>query len=342
VQHAEAISDLGILLESERARLIAERLLAEHHRHDDMRAWDEHRDHVQSRNGVPWTPELAPLWMGAQYGDLSVPGWELSQWVTRGLLFVGYKSRSMTEYRLVDPEATEMALRAFTAAPEAPAEEETAGIPEDLFDVVYGLDEVKRNLRSCLEATAPVHALLLGSYGSAKSLLLEELARCGPSYYMYAPLTSKAGLNDYLLSPNPCRYLRVEEIDKAQKVDMDPLLDLMESGRVTVTKHGKRLTRHVQAWVFATANTIEPLRGALLDRFMVLRIPDLDSDSYVATAAAMLARREGLDAELAQEIAVMCVTRTPQLRRARDIGRMCHGDRRLARDLVESLLPSRP
>lgn len=328
------VADIAELLQSERARLIANRLLHEHEVHNDLRSWVDYRKFVEALRA---TNTYEPSWMGAEYADVGIPGHELALWVGRGLLFFGYKSRHTSEYRLVDPEATKMALLAFTEP--VVATEEPAGIPDDLFDIIYGHDAIKRLLRFCLEAHAPVNALLVGSPGSAKSMFLDEIGRCGPSHYMVANLSSKAGITEYLLSDAACQYLRVDEFEKGSVDDLNALLSLMETGLVTQTKFGKTQSKHRICWVFGAANTLDGISLPMRDRFNIIPVPDLGHNEFVATAQNVLTRRVGLDAELANEIATLCAERTHQLRRARDIGLMCKGDRKLARELINSFLP---
>ena len=60
---------------------------------------------------------------------------------------------------------------------------------------------------------------------------------------------------DYIFDNNP-KFLLIDEIDKMASKDQTFLLNLMETGIVTETKHRKtRTITNVKAWVFATILT---------------------------------------------------------------------------------------
>ncbi|MDP2954153.1 MAG: hypothetical protein Q8O76_12670, partial [Chloroflexota bacterium] len=74
----------------------------------------------------------------------------------RGILRQAYKSGSGTGYLTADPAQVLKALEVFEAAPE-PAGAATGEIPEDLFGVIVGYDDVKELVRRGLDLEARVH-----------------------------------------------------------------------------------------------------------------------------------------------------------------------------------------
>ena len=62
---------------------------------------------------------------------------------------------------------------------------------------------------------------------------------------------------DYLFENKP-KYLLIDEIDKMPAKDQTFLLNLMETGILTETKHKKtRTATNAKTWVFATSNNAD-------------------------------------------------------------------------------------
>ena len=277
-----------------------------------------------------------PTWVGAEYHEIPAPGPLLGRLVVVGLLRFGLRSQKHRCYRLVDLEAVRAALTASspTSLEEAPGPHP----PGDLFSIVIGHERVKDALRLCLTAERPVHALLVAAPGSSKSLLLAELERLPRARLVLGGASSRAGLAELLLA-DPPRWLLIDELDKAAGRDLGVLLSLMETGRVAVAKHGHHEDRRMVVTVFAAANGIERLPRELLSRFLVLPLPEYKESEFRAVAEGVLTGREGVDPELAAEIAARVArTGSRDVRDAVRIARLCGGDRRLAAELVEGLL----
>ena len=90
----------------------------------------------------------------------------------RGILLQAYKSRSGTGYLTADPGAVIRALQVFNQDHIVHYTPETEGIPEDLFSIIIGYDDIKAMMRKALELEAQVHWLLVGPPASAKTLFL--------------------------------------------------------------------------------------------------------------------------------------------------------------------------
>jgi MoxR-like ATPase len=67
---------------------------------------------------------------------------------------------------------------------------------------------------------------------------------------------------DYLFTKKP-KYLLIDEIDKIPTKDQALLLNLMETGIVSETKHGKTRTTQIETWIFATSNNTEKVMTPL-------------------------------------------------------------------------------
>jgi Holliday junction DNA helicase RuvB len=125
---------------------------------------------------------------------------------------------------------------------------------DTLFENIVGQDDIKRLFRIALESDEPVHILLSGQPASAKTMFLQSLVKLSNSYFTDGGNATKAGMVDYLFANKPKYYL-IDEIDKMPGKDQTFLLNLMETGIVTETKHKKtRTATNVKTWVFATSN----------------------------------------------------------------------------------------
>jgi holliday junction DNA helicase RuvB len=107
-----------------------------------------------------------------------------------------------------------------------------------LFDKIIGCEDIRRLFRIALGSAEPVHILLSGAPASAKTLFLQSLMTLKDSYFVDGSNTTKSGMIDYIFDNKP-KYLLIDEIDKMASKDQTFLLNLMETGMVTETKHRK-------------------------------------------------------------------------------------------------------
>jgi MoxR-like ATPase len=61
---------------------------------------------------------------------------------------------------------------------------------------------------------------------------------------------------DYIFDHRP-KYLLLDELDKLSRKDQTFLLNLMETGIVSETKHRKTRSMEIKTSVFATSNNVE-------------------------------------------------------------------------------------
>jgi holliday junction DNA helicase RuvB len=71
------------------------------------------------------------------------------------------------------------------------------------------------------------------------------LSKLKSSYFVDGASTTKSGLIDCLFLNNP-KYLLIDEIDKMSTKDQAMLLNMMETGIVSETKHNKTRTEAYQ------------------------------------------------------------------------------------------------
>jgi len=262
---------------------------------------------------------------GFQWSDVAIPASKLTTLVLNNILRVTHKpARRSAHYALVDREATKEALKEFRALIEEQPKEERVELPDDLFSVIIGYDDIKKLIKKALTQDKPVGFLFVGPAATAKSLFLEELNRLPGSSYHLGSSSTKAGLTQFLLEAKP-RILLLDELDKMDRHDYAALLSLMESGKVVETKYGRRREEHMKVWVFASCNRLDGIPPENISRFRpyVFHFRQYTKDEFIEVAKRTLVEREGLDPELADYIAKKVSTFTRDVRAARNLARIC-------------------
>jgi Holliday junction DNA helicase RuvB len=248
-------------------------------------------------------------WSDFELHDILADWWDVRRLVYDYQVFaITYKSRSHTFYKLAVPiEEVERRLGEFKLVGgegfELPEEEKVGDIPPDFWDVIEGYDDIRDVFLASLKAQNPVHILLVGPPGTAKSLMLTEIERLKGSVFLTAGTATKVGIRDVLIDKRP-RYLIIDELDKISSPDdVSVLLTLMESGRVIVTKHREHSEVAMKTWVFAAANTTRHMAPELLDRFQKFYLRSYDDETLRRVIFKCLVKREGVKEDLAKYIA---------------------------------------
>ncbi len=225
----------------------------------------------------------------------------LSRLFKDGFLENVFRSNSYTGYRLSEAAKELM----------AGAESEETGQTNDepiptggLFEDIVGHEDVKELLTACLLAEKPVHVLLAGPPALAKSLFLWDIERVAGerAIWLVGSATSKAGLWDVVAERQP-EILLIDELDKMNAADTAALLSLMEGGRLVRAKRGRELNLHNQLRVVAASNRLNMLSPELRSRFAIRMLTAYSRGDYLIVVRGVLARREGLPQELANEVA---------------------------------------
>lgn len=170
-----------------------------------------------------------------------------------------------------------------------------------LFEEIIHQDAVKRIFIKALLSNEPIHILLAGTPGSAKSLFLTEIMRCfKSSLFVVGSNSTKAGLINQLFDKLP-QYLLIDELDKMNAVDQASLLNLMESGLISETKINKTREQKLTLRVFAAANSADKVIEPLLSRFMVLQLPEYTFEEFRQIGVSRL-KKLGFESRLANAI----------------------------------------
>jgi MoxR-like ATPase len=114
-----------------------------------------------------------------------------------------------------------------------------------MFDRIVGYEGIKRTFTRSLTSKEPVHILLVGPPGQAKTLFLKCILETygeKKTFFTVGGNASKSGIIDVLFDMQP-KYLLVDEIEYLKPEYQTMLLSLMETGILTQTMHSK--VRHI-------------------------------------------------------------------------------------------------
>jgi Holliday junction DNA helicase RuvB len=192
---------------------------------------------------------------------------------------------------------------------------------EELFDDIIGYNNVKRLFSMALESNEQVSILLSGPPASAKTMFLESLRKLKSSYLIDGASTTKAGLIDCLFLNNP-KYLLIDEIDKMSTKDQAMLLNLMETGIVSETKHSKTRTANMKTSVFATSNNVNDIITPLQSRFFVVELPPYTYEQFHQISVHLLTVGHKVSQNIANVITNKVWANSRNIRDCVRIGRM--------------------
>lgn len=155
-----------------------------------------------------------------------------------------------------------------------------------IFDRVVGYEGIKRTFVRSLVSKEPVHILLVGPPGQAKTLFLKcKLETFGEkkTFFTVGGNASKSGMIDVLFDIRP-KYLLVDGIEHLKPEYQTMLLLLMETGILTQTMHSKVRHIHLKTWVFATSYAVKKLSEPLVSRFRVMYLNKYKSSQFYEIA----------------------------------------------------------
>jgi Holliday junction resolvasome RuvABC ATP-dependent DNA helicase subunit len=173
-----------------------------------------------------------------------------------------------------------------------------------VFDKIVGYEGIKRTFVRSLISMEPVHILLAGPAGQAKTLFLKstlDTFRHKKAFFTVAGNASKSGMIDVIFDMQP-KYLLIDEIEHLKPEYQTTLLSLMETGILTQTMHSKVKHTHLKIGVFATSNGTKNLSEPLLSRFRVMYLNQYEFSQFYEIAVKLL--DEGLDKKAADEITI--------------------------------------
>lgn len=267
-----------------------------------------------------------------EWNDIRAAPASIRKMVIAGIIKVAYKTNKRTEYALVDRDIVRSALEQieydqdiseFEANQPTIQDQSPLEVPENIFDIIVGYDDIKTIIQTGLGKDKPVHVLFIGTPGTAKSMFLEEINRIPGSSYHLGSSTTKAGLTEFLFNMEP-RILLIDELEKMDRKDFAVLLSLMEGGKIVETKKGRRKEITINTSVFASCNSIKNIPLENLSRFhFKFNFTPYAETEFEEIVQRILTTREDVDPSLAKYIATAMSKITKDVREAVGISRVC-------------------
>jgi MoxR-like ATPase len=194
---------------------------------------------------------------------------------------------------------------------------------DEFFEYIIGYYDVKRFLKMSINAEEPVHILLLGPPASAKTMFIRSLMKLQNSYFTDGGNSTKSGMLEYIFDNKP-KYLLIDEIDKMPPKDQTFLLNLMETGIVSETKHKKTRTELMKTRVFASSNKTTNIISALRSRFFTIELEQYSYEQFCQITVNLLTKQHKVNEEIAKTIAdaVWNKIKSKNIRDCIRIGRM--------------------
>ncbi len=263
--------------------------------------------HYREWQDSPKDQEWQETYLGFRYHDLGggINPQETLQLQRNGILEVVHKASKGAAYygvRYADGLQTILALLDAEREAIMTNQDDQGDFPRDFLSVIIGYDSAKNLVTRALEATRPVHILMIGPPASSKTVFLMELARLPSSEYHIGSSTSKAGLSSRLIEHKP-RILLIDEMDKMDGDDQNVLLSLCENGIVKETKYQRhRQVDLKDTRVFAAANSLN-FRPEIISRFQVLNFKPYNKMEFAEVVTELLHQREEIPPEVGSKIA---------------------------------------
>lgn len=182
---------------------------------------------------------------------------------------------------------------------------------KNIFQEIYGHENIKAIINMALRSEKPVHVLLASPPGMAKTQFLLAIRNTfkNENCFVIGSNSTKKGIIDLLFEKQP-QILLIDELETMSYDTQESLLNLMETGIISETK--KTCTREIHLEnikVFATSNDTKAILNPLLSRFIALNIPLYTDQQFIEIAVQRLTNGEGISEELAIEIAKQVISR---------------------------------
>jgi replication-associated recombination protein RarA len=189
---------------------------------------------------------------------------------------------------------------------------------DNLFENIIGYGNVKRLFRMALQSAHNTSILLFGPPASAKTLFLQCLMKLHDSYFIDCSNATKSGVIDYIFDNKP-KYLLLDELDKLSRKDQTFLLNLIETGVVSETKHNKTRSIEIKTSVFATSNNIEKIIDPLKSRFFIVKLQSYTYEQFSdITIRLLTSGQHNIDEEIAKSTANAVWSTSSTARNIRD------------------------
>src|SRR5919106_1949688 len=125
------------------------------------------------------------------------------------------------------------------------------------------------------------------------------------AYFVDGTTASGMGIIDYLFDHTDLKFLLIDEIDKLSKKDHKVLLNVMETGILSdvKAKSSKSVRQtHMNLSIYATSNDTSNMLTPLLSRFIQLKLPEYNLETFTEICQKILSRKYDKDHETIQAI----------------------------------------
>jgi replication-associated recombination protein RarA len=178
---------------------------------------------------------------------------------------------------------------------------------QQIFNNAIGYEDIKLLLYKMILSKYTNSVLLTGPPASSKTVFILELLDHfkGKAYFVDGTTVSGMGVIDYLFDHTDLKFLLIDEIDKLNKEDQKVLLNVMETGILSdvKAKRGKSARQtHMHLSIYATSNDTSNILTPLLSRFIQLKLPEYNLETFTETCQKLLSRKYDKDHETIQAI----------------------------------------
>jgi Holliday junction DNA helicase RuvB len=208
----------------------------------------------------------------------------------------------------------------------------------DIFNNIYGHDNIKHIIQLAIKSEQPVHVLLTGEPGCGKTKFLEniKIRYKDKSYFTIGAHSTKAGMLDYLFENHP-KIILIDEIEHMSIKDQTVLLSLMQSRILSETKYRKTRQTQLKCSVFATSNSTKKMLDPLLSRFVIIKVEKYSYEEFRDVAMEVLAEIECIEDENLARTIINKVWQKSDNANIRDVVKIA----RLAKNMYDIELISR-
>jgi replication-associated recombination protein RarA len=178
---------------------------------------------------------------------------------------------------------------------------------QQIFNNAIGYEDIKLLLYKMILSKYTNSVLLTGPPASSKTVFILELLDHfkGKAYFVDGTTVSGMGVIDYLFDHTDLKFLLIDEIDKLNKEDQKVLLNVMETGILSdvKAKRGKSARQtHMHLSIYATSNDTSNILTPLLSRFVQLKLPEYNLETFTEICQKLLSRKYDKDHETIQAI----------------------------------------
>jgi Holliday junction DNA helicase RuvB len=176
---------------------------------------------------------------------------------------------------------------------------------ERFFNEIYGYSDLKQLLSKMIVSKESVHTVLVGPPASGKTMFLLAIKKnMRDVFFIDGTNATGAGTVDKLFKYPKTKIMLIDEIEKMGRRDQNMLLNLLETGVLTVTKVKK--TQEIKfpgIKLFATSNGIDLLSKPLRSRLIELHLPEYDFNEFQEIVVKLTHTRHKLSREVGKKIA---------------------------------------